>query len=240
MEFDFSRHDRVALHFSGGKDSLACLHLLRHYWHKLTVYWVDTGAAFPETVALMERVAAMVPSFARVAGNQPGVIEAFGIPSDMVPVDATPIGLMAKGRGIAIQDRYSCCMRSMWAPMRERMEQDRVTLVIRGQKNADQLRVPVPSGYIEGGIEYLFPLQDWDDAQVMAYLRDNGIEIPRFYETLRSSPDCMTCSAYWEEGRAAYLRQHHPKAYDEYQKRLNAISAATAEAIANFNTEITG
>lgn len=233
-------HERIALQFSGGKDSLACLYLLRPYWDRLTVYWTDTGDAFPETLELIERVAAMVPRFERIAGNQPAVIELFGIPSDLVPVGSTPIGVIATGSGVLIQDRYSCCVRSLMLPMHERMVQDGITLVIRGQKNTDRLRAPVESGTVENGIEFLFPIQDWDDAQVMAYLRENDIEIPRFYELLKASPDCMTCSAYWEEGRAAYLRQHHPEAYDEYQKRLNAISAATAEAIANFNTEITG
>lgn len=234
------RHERIALQFSGGKDSLACLHLMRPYWDRLTVYWTDTGDAFPETLELAERVAAMVPHFVRIAGNQPAVIEQFGIPSDLVPVDATPIGVIAKRGGVLIQDRYSCCMRSLMVPMHERMVQDDITLVIRGQKNSDKLRAPVQSGTVEHGIEFLFPIEDWDDAQVMAYLRDNDIEIPRFYQRLNASPDCMTCSAYWEEGRAPYLREHHPAAYQEYQSRLNAISGATAGAIHNFNQEIGG
>lgn len=233
------RHERIALQFSGGKDSLALLHLMRPYWDRLTVYWTDTGDSFPETRELVEQVAAMVPRFERIQGHQPEVIATFGIPSDLVPASSTPFGIGASGGGLLIQDRYSCCLRAMMLPMHERMKADGITLVIRGQKAADRLKAPIRSGHVEDGIEYLFPLEDWDDARVIAYLHEQGVALPRFYEVMRASPDCMTCSAYWEEGCAAYLKRYHPAAYDEYQRRLNAISEATAEAIANFNREIT-
>lgn len=240
MKDTIERHERIALQFSGGKDSLACLYLMRPYWDRLTVYWLDTGDAFPETKALAERVAGMVPRFERVQGKQPETIVQFGIPSDIVPADATPVGIMAKRRGVLIQDRYSCCLRALMLPMHERMKEDGITLVIRGQKELDRLRAPIQSGQVDDGIEYLFPIEDWSDDEVFAYLRENNVDLPRFYEKLRASPDCMTCSAYWEEGRAAYLKQYHPEAYEEYQSRLNSISDAAAEAISNFNTEING
>ncbi|MGX0136359.1 phosphoadenosine phosphosulfate reductase domain-containing protein [Cupriavidus metallidurans] len=238
MEDVLDNHERIALQFSGGKDSLALLHLMRPFWDRLTVYWLDTGDAFPETEALVEEVAAMVPNFQRIQGRQPETIELFGIPSDLVPVHSTPIGVIARRGGTLIQDRYSCCMRSLMLPMHERMQADGITLVVRGQKNTDPLRAPVESGHVEDGIEYQFPLQDWSDEDVLRFLAEEGVEIPRFYQTLHSSPDCKTCSAYWEEGRAPYLKEHHPEAYEEYQRRLNTISDATAEAIQHFNREI--
>ena len=241
MKDVIDRHERIALQFSGGKDSLACLHLMRPYWDKLTVYWLNSGDPFPELLEVAEKVEAMVPSFVRVDGRQPETVMQFGIPSDIVPVGSTPVGLVASGgNGVLIQDRYSCCWRSLMQPMHERMSEDGITLVIRGQKNADRLRAPIKSGQVVDGIEYLFPLEDWSDEQVMDFLRESGVEVPSFYDVLRASPDCMTCSAYWEEGRAAYLKERHPDAYEEYQSRLNTISEATAEAIANFNIEISG
>ncbi|MEX3687926.1 phosphoadenosine phosphosulfate reductase family protein [Paraburkholderia sp. BR14263] len=234
------RHEKIGLQFSSGKDSLALLYLMREHWNALTVYWLDTGDAFPETRPLVDEVEKMVPRLVRVQGDQPNVIKLYGIPTDILPAASTPMGISAAGGGVAMQDRYSCCLRSLMLPMHARMKADGVTLVIRGQKNSDELRAPIKSGYIEDGIEYLFPLEGWDDSDVFAYLADEGVELPRFYETMRASPDCMTCSAYWGDGRAAYLKKYHPQAYEEYQSRLNAISAATAEAIANFNQEIGG
>lgn len=235
----FSRHSKIALQFSGGRDSLACLYLLKPYWDRLTVYWCNTGAAYPETLALIAEVRAMVPHFAEIHGGQPAVIEQFGLPSDMVPVSATPVGLAVNATGtVLMQDRYSCCIRSMNAPTHARMIEDGITLVIRGQKNADRLKAPMRSGHIEDGIEYLFPIEDWDTKQVMGYLEEQGASIPRFYEMMSNAPDCMTCSAYWEEGAGAYLKRYHHIEFKEYQRRLDIIAQAVGGHIAAFNQEI--
>ncbi|HJV52797.1 MAG TPA: phosphoadenosine phosphosulfate reductase family protein [Noviherbaspirillum sp.] len=238
MDDMLARHERIALQFSGGKDSLACLYLLKPYWDRLTVYWLNTGAAYPETVALMDKVRSMVPRFIEVAGRQPQVIEQFGIPSDLVPASATPIGITAAGGGLLLQDRYSCCARSMMIPMQERMIEDGITLVIRGQKQADSLKWPLRSGQVVDGVEYLFPIEDWSSRQVMDFLKQQGAPIPRFYEVISSAPDCMTCSAWWEEGAAKYLKRYHHEHYLQYQGKLDAINAAVSAHIANFNDEV--
>lgn len=238
MNAIFERHERIALQLSGGRDSIACLYLLKPYWDRLTVYWCDTGAAYPETVALMDKIAAQVPRFVRIEGRQPQVISQFGIPADIVPASATPIGRLAGGSAPLMQDRYSCCAMSMMLPTHERMLADGITLIIRGQKNADRLKSPVRSGDVIDGIEYLFPIEDWDARQVMRFLQDQGAPIPRFYEMLNAAPDCMTCSAWWEEGAARYLRRYHYPQYLENQKRLDIINQAVGEHIAAFNKEV--
>lgn len=233
-----ARHERIALQVSGGRDSLACLYLMRPYLDRITVYWCNTGDAFPETVAIMREVAAMCPRFVEIDGGQPGVVQRFGLPSDIVPADSTPIGVVGNGGGQLIQDRYSCCSRVFMLPMHERMVADGITLVIRGQKQADRLKAPVRSGHVDLGIEYLFPIEDWTARQVMNYLRAEAAPIPRFYEMLDGAPDCMTCSAWWENGAAGYLKRYHYPQYQEVQRRLDIIKAAVAPSIANFNIEV--
>lgn len=239
MQDIIDRHERIALQVSGGRDSLACLYLMRPYWDRLTVYWVNTGAAFPETVAIMGQVRAMVPHFVEINGDQPGVISRCGIPSDIVPASHTPIGILAEGeQRVMIQDRYSCCANVVMIPLHQRMVEDGITLVIRGQKAADKLKAPIKSGAVDLGIEYLFPIEGWSSRQVTAYLQSQGAPIPRFYEMLDGAPDCMTCSAYWENGVAPYLKRYHHDAYQEVQHRLDIIKLATADSIANFNNEV--
>lgn len=233
-----NRHERIALQLSGGRDSIACLYLMKPYWDRLTVYWLDTGAAYPETVSLIAQIADMVPNFARIEGRQPQVIEEFGIPSDIVPVNATPFGIYAANKGQLIQDRYSCCLRSIMLPLHERMIADGITLIIRGQKNSDRLKSKTRSGDVIDGMEFFFPIEDWDHRKVMRYLEDEGAPIPRFYEVLKGAPDCMDCSAWWEEGAMKYLRRYH---YDQYlanQARLDIINKAVGEHIAAFNKEV--
>lgn len=239
MQEIIDRHERIALQVSGGRDSIACLYLMRPYWDRMTVYWVNTGAAFPETVALMGKVREMVPHFVEIDGHQPAVIDRFGIPSDIVPASNTPIGII--GTGVmkqVIQDRYSCCANVIMMPLHQRMVADGITLVIRGQKDADTLKAPVKSGTVDMGIEYLFPIEDWDSRQVMAYLQSQSAPIPRFYEMLDGAPDCMTCSAYWENGVAKYLKRYHHEHYVELQHRLDIINQAVGKSIAAFNIEV--
>jgi phosphoadenosine phosphosulfate reductase len=234
-----SRHAKVALQFSGGRDSIACLFLLQPWWDRLTVYWCNTGDAFPETLAVIEQVKAQVPHFVEIKGDQPGVVAGFGLPSDIVPASRTPIGLMGEQSSAPmIQDRYSCCARVVMLPLHERMLADGVTLVIRGQKAADRLKSPITSGTVDLGIEYLFPIEDWTARDVMNAIRDGGWPLPRFYEVLEGAPDCMTCSAWWEHGVAKYLKRYHHPHYVEVQRRLDIINQAVSGHIAHFNDEV--
>lgn len=239
MQEIIDRHERIALQVSGGRDSLACLYLMRPYWGRLTVYWVNTGAAFPETVDVMEQVRALVPCFVEIDGNQPDVVANCGLPSDIVPASHTPIGILGgDSAGPLIQDRYSCCANVIMLPLHRRMVEDGITLIVRGQKTADQLKGTLRSGAVADGVEYLFPIEDWSTRQVMAYLQEQGAPIPRFYQMMEGAPDCMTCSAYWETGAAAYLKRYHYPEYQEVQFRLDIINSAVAGSIANFNKEI--
>lgn len=239
MKDIIDRHERIALQLSGGKDLLACLYLMREFLDRITVYWVNTGAAYPETLETIASVKGMIPRFVEIDGKQPDVIAAFGVPSDIVPVSATPFGIAASGaRAQVIQDRYHCCFQTIMRPMHERMIADGITLVIRGQRNEDRLKAPIPSGTVENGVEYLFPIEDWDQNQVMQFLKDQGAPVPRFYEMLAEAPDCMTCTAYWEKGEAQYLKRYHAPEYEEVQRRLNIINAAVAPHIVEFNKEV--
>lgn len=238
MQDILDRHERIALQLSGGRDSIACLYLMRPHWDRLTVYWLDTGAAYPETVALIAKIAEMVPNFARIEGHQPEVVAQYGLPTDILPASSTPMGVAGSGQGTLMQDRYSCCVRSIMLPLHQRMLDDGITLIIRGQKTADRLKSTLRSGQSEHGIEYLFPIEDWDARKVMTYLREQDAPIPRFYEMLNAAPDCMTCSAWWEEGAMAYLKRYHHAQYQENLGRLDTINAAVGAHIAAFNKEI--
>lgn len=235
-----ARHPRAALQLSGGRDSLACLYLLRPWLDQITVYWLNTGAAYPETLAIMDQVRTMCPHFVEIDGNQPGVVATFGLPSDLVPVSRTAIGVMSVGEtdGVLIQDRYSCCARTIMLPVHQRMLADGITLIIRGQKNDDRLKGQYRSGDVVDGIECLYPVEDWTNEQVTAYLREQGAPASRFYEMLNGSPDCMTCSAWWEEGAVKYLKRYHYPQYQEVQRRLDVIKIAVAGHIEAFNEEV--
>lgn len=232
------RHDKIALQLSGGKDSLACLYLMRPYLDRITVYWLNTGRTFPETEQTIKAVREFIPHFVEIKSDVDSVHRQSGIPSDIVPASATPFGRLVGHNVPLIQDRYSCCFVTIMRPMHERMIADGITLIVRGQRNSDEVKSPVRSGTIDGGIEYLFPVEDWTAKRVLTYLDGEKAPIPRFYEMLDEAPDCMTCSAWWEKGAAKYLKRYHHAAYEDVQGRLNIINHAVTEHIGNFNKEV--
>lgn len=218
------RHERIALSFSGGKDSTACVWLLRDHLERITLYHLDTGDLLPEVVEVVEQVRAIVPHFVTVRSDVAGWIERNGPPSDLVPHGSHPVGQhMAEGR--AIVHRYSCCSANLMVPLFDRIVADGNTLLIRGTKAADMKRLPMGSGDVIDGLELLLPLLEWSNADVLAYLREQGAPISTAYGHFDNLPECATCSAWWSEGRAAYLRARHPALFAKYQARMDVVMA---------------
>ncbi|MDE1545917.1 phosphoadenosine phosphosulfate reductase family protein [Dechloromonas agitata] len=229
-----ARHGgRAALSFSGGRDSLAVLYLLRDYWEYLGVYHCATGDSFPEIEKIVAETAAQVPLFILVQGRVREVWQTLGWPTDLVPVNSTPMGRIRYGaERPQLVDRMVCCLRSYMEPIYNAMVGDGNTLVIRGTRSADNAVQPTESGDVLDGIEFLYPIADWSDDEVMDYLASVGVKPAPFYERgLKSSLDCMHCTGWWELQQGAYLKSHHPEAYTEWERRMGAIKSAIAAQI---------
>ena len=221
----FARHEHIALQFSTGKDSLAVLHLLRDHWDQLTVYFVNSGDSFPETLEMAEAVRKIVPHFVEVQGRKPQVEAELGWCSDIVPVGSTAFGRMMGHDEPLLVDRYTCCFKALMEPMYERMKADGITLIIRGQKNDDDKKPPLRSGHVADGFEFLYPIEDWTAEQVFAYLKEHGVPLPRFYEGgMPGGPDCMHCTAWLEHKMPQYVKRFHPTHYPVLMERLNRIA----------------
>jgi phosphoadenosine phosphosulfate reductase len=226
-----ARHERIALQVSGGKDSLALLYMLRPWWDRLCVYWVNPGDAYPEMIERMAAIRAEVPNFREVAGRQPERIAAAGWPSDVVPHLHTALGNLVFGATpFKVQSRLDCCWNALMLPLHQAIVADGVTLAIRGKRADEADQTGLQSGYVdENGIELLFPIMDWSASEVFGYLADEGIEVPPFYAHANSSLDCMSCTAWLEHNNGAYLQANYPERYTEHTRRLGLIRDAITE-----------
>lgn len=205
---------RTVLQFSGGKDSLACLYLLRPRWDEITVAWVNTGAAFPETIEQMQEIQKLVPHFLEIRSNQS--IANAGFPADVVPLD------------VGFQSRYACCAHALWFPMMRAMNEMGATEIIRGQKKADSIKGPIRDGAVIDGVTYRFPLEDWTDADVYAYLKEVHAKLPPNYTEMHTSLDCWNCTAYLSENREklGYMKRIHPEKFEIVNQRIRALRTA--------------
>lgn len=226
--------NNVALALSGGKDSLAVLHLLRPFWGRLTVYWTNPGNPFPETLAQMAEIRKLVPHFKEVAGHQHEIIERDGWPSDVVPQAYTTDGNLVFGRTpFKVQPRLACCYRSLMAPMYEAMLADGITCCIRGKRREEKDRTGLEDGYVsKEGMRLSFPILEWTEGQVLGFLEAAGVELPEFYAYAKHSLDCMDCTAWWGEGLSRFLEAKHPAAFNEYRRRVFLIKQAVADQMA--------
>ena len=232
LEDLFSRHERVALMFSGGKDSLACLYYCQEYLDKLTVVWVNTGANFPEIEEATAELCARVPNFLEVCSNQPSAIERNGYPTDVLPVQYTTLGqLHTCSKNILLRSYTDCCNENVWQPAAKAILEYGFTAVIRGQRMDEEHKAPIRSGFVENGIEYVFPIEDWGKQQVLEYLEANGVNTDNRLQIEHSSLDCWNCTAYCKHSRErmAYIKTNHPEKHREVVALLKQIDNAVTE-----------
>jgi len=227
---DILKNENAALQLSGGKDSLTCLFLTRPYWDRITVYWTNTGAAFPETIELMDKVRNMVPHFMEIRTNQPADLETNGWPVDVLPIRNIPsINQIYWKPRIKLQSFFGCCVTNIMAPMHQRMIDDGITLIIRGQRLQEKLKSTLRSGDSMDGFKVLFPIESWSGEQVRSYLADQEIQLPGNYEDMDTSLDCWSCTGYLEDniGKRRYMKRNHPELYQAVSDRLIVIDQQT-------------
>ena len=235
---DLSKYVNPALQFSGGKDSLACLYLLRDRLDEITVYWLNTGDTCPETKAVVDEVRPWVPKFVEITTDVKGWRRAHGNPSDIVPAACTPIGRLYDTTPAPMPGRFDCCVANIMAPMHRAMIEDGVDAVIRGTKLADTGRVPVAGP--TDCYDVILPLMDWSHEQVFSYLTSVGAPRNPIYDHFRSisAPECMGCTAWWEDGKADYFSAKHPEQLQGYRIALTDVRAALQSSLAALDSEL--
>ena len=226
---------RVAVYFSGGKDSTAVLWMLRQagLLDRVTAYHGTTLDLFPEMVAHVDTVRAWCPNFVTVESDARAWARQHGDPSDLVPHSSHQIG-QGMAEGGKLSSRYDCCVSNLMQPVHDRVTADGNTLAIRGTRRDDMKRLPMASGENIGGLELLLPLEGWTEAQVFDFIAENNIPIPSFYSHFRQGPECMTCPAWWNVDAGPYLRTHHPAKFEEYRDRVATVMREVSPCLANL------
>ena len=235
---DIDKYERPALQFSGGKDSLACLYLLRDKLDKLTVYHLDTGDCIPETVAVVEEVRAWVPNFVVIQSSVAKWRQEYGYPSDLMPAKAHWLGVAYGMNKFRLSNRFDCCWSNLMAPMHQQMIDDGVDLVIRGTKQCDTGTIPHEGK--DDFYEVALPIKNWTHEEVFEYLHSVGAPQNAVYEYYKniSAPECLGCTAWWDDNKAAYLKARHPEKLQEYRANLFAIAGTLQSHLADLYTEL--
>jgi len=236
----FERHERVAFQFSGGRDSVAALHVMRESLPRMTVYFTEMGDSWPETLAVVSKMESLLGFKAvRIQTDALRWRLDHGDPTDVLPACATPLGRMVSGCAQRLVTRYECCWQNLMLPMHQRMLADGVTCIVRGVRCEDYATHPVRSGEVDGGIEAHYPIFEWDTARVDAYSREHDLpRAPWYDEGASHGGECLTCTAWWDDGRQAYMRRHHPLVWHEYRAKLAGIRQALSGDMALLDEQL--
>lgn len=219
--------EKIALAFSGGKDSWACLLMNDHRLHEIAVIWVNPGKNFPEAQAMVEKARAMCPNFYEVNSDRAGQNEREGLPSDVVPIDHTSLGMLMTGqKSVKVQSYLECCNANISQPLMAKCKELGITQLIRGQRLDEAHKSPARDGDVFFGIVFRQPIEHWTAAQVLAYIGER-MEVPEHFKLSHSSLDCYDCTAYARDtaDRVTWARKH-PALSAEYEERKARLMSA--------------
>lgn len=218
---------KAILFYSGGKDSIALLHVMREYLDRCLVTWINTGDALPELREHMDGIKSRVPHFREVKSDVMGDIDKNGYPVDVLPISS---GRFMNGIGLGslkLRSWDQCCHNNIWWPTQVLLDECKgeYSTIIRGQKSADRLHAPTYSGQHIEGYDILYPLEDWTDKHVFEYIEKNGLDLPKHYNYFKSSIDCWACTAHTHDnqGKLEYLLEFHPEKGQELGRRMQTI-----------------
>lgn len=229
------------IQFSGGKDSVVCLHMYRNDPDVVALY-IDTGNAFEHVRKYVQETCEKYKVKLHVRGPDRPVDlwqDEYGLPSDVVPWDSTPMmrDMVKKNFTNKIIPYSTCCTVNIWLPLMNGVLELGAKTVIRGSKACDE-KVGVKDGYVdENGISFMSPLWDWTDEDVFSYIEKHNIVLPKHYTKDNDSLDCWSCTAYMGphgKERLAYLKKEYPDIYPKAIERFNRVKSTVKNAVEYF------
>lgn len=205
--------------FSGGKDSLAVLHLVRSVRPDVqAVYW-DAQCAFPECSALIDET----PHCIRYPTDEPflDTLERYGVHGGSDLENATmKTTVYGPVRRFLADYPHDGCAYGL------RQEES------RGRRMNGRTKGGVfwSKAY---GVWMCQPIHQWSYNDVWAYIVSHNIPYCGTYDRMWEMPEREQRISYWagetnrQYGRWAWLKRHYPDLYLQFRQRFPGASSYT-------------
>ncbi len=204
--------ERVALQSSMQNTACVLMHMISHIAPRAEVIFIDTGAHFPETLALRDEYAALLHLNIKTYAPELSFeeqYERYGRHLYLYDDEFDPPGYreccrLRKEEPFlkAVRGRFDCVIGGL-----TRAEGGARSLVSILSED------PRFSGY------KLYPLACWDEAKVDEYLRRHNLPVHPLYEKGYASIGCACCTTPIKPGepkragRWRHIREAHPERY---------------------------
>lgn len=194
--------DKLVVAFSGGKDSLLVLHLVRQYYPQVAVTFNNTGVEYPETGAFVKQIAK--DWHLNLITTKPykktfwDCVKQYGFPME------TKSSYLKSGK----QYKAHCCYYLKEMPMKLAIRQNDWLGMFTGT-TAIESRVRMFAARDRGICSYIKhynlckinPILWWTEEEVWDFIKQEGLPYNPLYDVGAHRIGCMPCTAYlnWEE-----------------------------------------
>jgi phosphoadenosine phosphosulfate reductase len=164
--------------------------------------------------------------FVEIQSDQQKQNDECGLPSDIVPINFTILGMKLSGnKSTKIQSYLGCCYENIANPMMKKCKEIGITELIRGQRLDESYKSIDVNNSVVDGLKFLQPIETWTKRQVFDYLLGQRGSLPEHYSIEHSSLDCYDCTAFVEHSadRIEWTKHRHPNLYEIYSKRMDAL-----------------
>jgi phosphoadenosine phosphosulfate reductase len=215
--------DRLAVAFSGGRDSLVALHLTRRRLPDVAVVFTNTSVEFPETVSYVRRLAVdwkLNLHELRPKRNFWELTRQRGL-----PIGGRGNTYFLKDLADAAQVKLSnaCCNQLKITPARQFYVRAGIEGVVTGLRTEESLMRRLnfaDYGALRWSKDYgalvAWPVFAWKREDIEAYVAKHDLPVNPVYAMGHQRVGCWAClqDFFYEDSRLFVLKQSHPRMYD--------------------------
>ena len=225
----FKATDKVAVAFSGGKDSLVALHLALQIKPDIPVMFVNTGIEFPESLEYTRQLAQdwkLDFHEANAKVNFWRLTEEQGLPV-AGRGNTTFMKDLSDQAGVKLSN--SCCHRMKETPARQFYRKHETEGVVTGLRVSESLMRKMNFADY-GALRYSstyktlisWPLYAWLDEDITKYIERYELPWNPIYERGYKRVGCWAClqDMFYKDSRLFTLEKEHPNMYKTVQKKF--------------------
>jgi len=240
--------DKVAVAFSGGRDSLVALHLTIQIKPDVPVVFVNTSIEFPETRAYVHQLAhewnlnlhevKPTVNFWKLAEEQGIPVAGRG--------NTTFMREMSQKTGVKLSN--SCCRRMKETPARQFYRAHGIEGVVTGLRVSESLMRKMNFADY-GALRYsstyntlvAWPLYAWKDEDIAQYIEAHNLPVNPLYGMGYQRVGCWAClqDMFYKDSRLFVLQQQHPHLYEAVRKKFGSQMMRLLQVWAGLEGEYT-